>query len=87
MLDLVQTSTDTDQYHCLKLFLITNTELCYQMFFCLPTDSQENCLKNNFKVYVKIDIKTAATCCGAITPSSGSALLALAKVTVVKIAN
>ena len=36
---------------------------------------------------VKIDIKTAATCFGAVTPSSGSALFLLAKVTVVKTAN
>jgi len=42
-----------------------------------------NCLKNNFKIY----IKTALTCFGAVTPSSESALLTLAKVTVVKIAN
>jgi hypothetical protein len=51
--------------------------------FYSPTDAQVNCLKNNFK----IDIKTAPTCFGAVTPSSGSALLVLAKVTVVKIAN
>jgi len=41
-----------------------------------------NCLKNNFK----IDIKTAPTCFGAVTPLSWSVLLMLAKVTVVKIA-
>jgi hypothetical protein len=46
-----------------------------------------NCLKNNFKIYIKIDITTAATCFGAVTPSSGSALFDLAEVTVVKIAN
>jgi hypothetical protein len=46
-----------------------------------------NSLKNNFKIYVKIDIKTASTFFGAVTPSSGSALFVLAKVTVVKIAN
>jgi hypothetical protein len=46
-----------------------------------------NCLKNNFEIYIKIDIKTAPTCFGAVTPPSGSALLMLAKVTVVKIAN
>jgi len=46
-----------------------------------------NCLKNNFKMYIKIDIKTAPTCFGAVTPSSGGALLVLAKVTVVKTAN
>jgi hypothetical protein len=32
-----------------------------------PTDAQVNCLKNNFKIYIKIDIKTAPTCFGAIT--------------------
>ena len=31
--------------------------------------------------------KKAPTCFGAVTPSSGSALIVLAKVTVVKIAN
>jgi len=46
-----------------------------------------NCVKNSFKIYIKIDIKTAPTCFGAVTPSSGSALSVVAKVTVVKIAN
>jgi hypothetical protein len=46
-----------------------------------------NCPKNNFLIYIKIYIKTAPTCLSAVTPSSGSALLMLAKVTVVKIAN
>jgi hypothetical protein len=32
--------------------------------FYLPTDAQLNCLKNNFKIYIKIDIKTAPTCFG-----------------------
>jgi hypothetical protein len=49
--------------------------------FYSPTDAQVNCLKNNFKIY----IKTAPTCFGAI--STGSALFELAKVTVVKIIN
>ena len=40
-----------------------------------------DCLKNDIKIY----IKTAPTCFGAVTPSSGSALFVLAKVTVVKI--
>jgi hypothetical protein len=56
-------------------------------FFYSPTDAQVNCLKNNFKIYIKIDIKTSPTCFGAVTPSLGSALLVLAKVIVVKIAN
>ena len=36
-------------------------------------------------MYVKIDTKTAPTYFGAVTPSSGGALLVLAKVTLVKI--
>jgi hypothetical protein len=46
-----------------------------------------NSIKNNFKIYIKIDIKTAPTYFGAVTPSSGSALFLHAKVTVVKITN
>jgi hypothetical protein len=56
-------------------------------FFYSATDTQANCLKISFDIYLKIDIRTAPTCFGAVTPSSGSALLVLAKVTVVKIAN
>jgi hypothetical protein len=55
--------------------------------FYSPTDAQVNYLKNSFKIYIKIDIKTASTYFGAVTPSSGSALLVLAEVTVVKIKN
>ena len=40
----------------------------------------------NFKIYIKINIKTTPTCFGAVTPSSGSALFDIAKVTVVKLA-
>jgi hypothetical protein len=43
-----------------------------------------NCLGNNFKIYIKIDIKKAPTCFGAVTPSTGSASLVLAKVTIVE---
>jgi len=50
--------------------------------FYSPTDAQVNFLKNNFKIYIKIGMKTAPTCFGAVTPSSGSALFVLAKVTV-----
>jgi hypothetical protein len=35
--------------------------------FYPPTDAQVNCLKNNFKIYIEIAIKTAPTCFGAIT--------------------
>ena len=44
-------------------------------------------LKNSIEIYIKIYIKTAPTYFGAVTPSSGSALLVITKVTVVKIAN
>jgi len=37
-----------------------------------------NCLKNNFKIYIKIDIKTAPTYFGTVVPSSESALFVLA---------
>ena len=52
--------------------------------FYSPTDAQVNCLKNSFKIYIKIDIKTALTCFIAVKPSSGSALLMLAKVQLLK---
>jgi hypothetical protein len=39
----------------------------YQSFFYLPTDAQLNCLKNIFKIYIKIGVKTTPTCFGAIT--------------------
>jgi len=58
-----------------------------KVFFHSPTDAQVNCLKDSFKIYIKINIKTAPTCFGAVTPSSGSALPVLATVTVVKIVN
>jgi hypothetical protein len=57
-------------------------EVC-ALFFYSPTDAQVTCLKNIFKIYIKLDIKAAPTCFGAVTPSSGSTLLVLAKVTVV----
>ena len=52
-------------------------------FFYLPTDAQEKCFKKSTEIY----IKTPPTCFGAVTPSSGSALFELAKVTVVEIIN
>ena len=62
--------------------------LILSKFIYSPTDAQLNCLGNNLKIYIEINIKTAPTCFGVtVTPSSGSALLVLAKVTVVKIAN
>ena len=46
--------------------------LIVSKLFYSPTDAQVNCLENNFKIYVKINIKTALTCFGAVTQSSGS---------------
>jgi hypothetical protein len=45
----------------------TETAEVNQSCFYPPTDAQLNCLKNNFKIDIKIDIKTAPTCFGAIT--------------------
>jgi hypothetical protein len=56
--------------------------LILSKFFYSPTDAQVNCLKNNFKIYITINIKTAPTCFGAVTPSPGSILLMVAEVTV-----
>ena len=71
-----------------KKYLIHSDKCMHsKFFFYSPTDAQLNCLKNSFKIYTKINIETAPTCFGAVTPSSGSALFVLAKVTVVKIAN
>jgi hypothetical protein len=39
------------------------------------------------KTILKFTLKTAPTCFGAVTPSSGSALFEVPKVTVVKIIN
>jgi predicted esterase YcpF (UPF0227 family) len=50
-------------------------------FVYSPTAALLSCLKNNIKMH----IKTASTCFGAVTPSPGSAVFELAKVTVVKI--
>jgi hypothetical protein len=75
----------------LKKFIISTYIPCsiliLSKFFNSPTDAQMNFLKNNFKIYIKIYIKTAPTRFGAVTPSSGSALFVLAKVTAVQIAN
>jgi len=61
---------------------LLNVYIFIKVFYS-PTDAQDNCFKKNIKIY----IKTAATCFGVITPSSGSTLFELAKVTVVKIVN
>jgi hypothetical protein len=52
--------------YIIHVFQITSLELI-KVFFYLPTDAQLSCLKNSFKIYIKIDIKTAPTCFGVIT--------------------
>jgi hypothetical protein len=51
--------------------------------FLVANEYTSDCLKNNIKIYIKI----ALTCFGAVTPSSGSTLSVLAKLHYVKIGN
>jgi len=52
------------------------------MFFYSTTNAQVSCLKNNFKIYIKINIKTAPTYFGVtVTPSSGKVLHVQARIT------
>jgi hypothetical protein len=50
-----------------KILMRMNLNRKIIIFLNSPTDAQVNCLKNDFKIYIKIDIKTAPTCFGAIT--------------------
>ena len=59
---------------------ITQSPVTCQSFLFI-NNAQVIVLKNSIKIYIKI----APTCFGAVTPSSGSALFVLAKVTLVKI--
>jgi hypothetical protein len=67
-----------NEYFIFFYTLVRTVHLHIIKIFYSPTDGQVNCLKNNFKIYIKIDIKTAPTYFGEVTPSSGSALLVLA---------
>jgi hypothetical protein len=63
----MQSISDT---HCSNLgacFMQAYKEKILQKFFYSPADAQVNYLKNNFKIYMKIDIKTAPTYFGAVT--------------------
>jgi hypothetical protein len=71
-------------YHC--YYRITGTKITLRCVFYLPTDAQLNCLKNDFKIYIEIDIKTAPKCFGVITIIR-ERLFDLAKVTFFKITN
>jgi len=48
-------------------FMLASRNLKYKSKFFSPTDAQVNCLKNNFKICIKIYIKTAPTCFDVIT--------------------
>jgi hypothetical protein len=50
---------------------VSMENLLHQGFIYSPTDPLVSCLKNNIKIY----IKTAPTCFGAVAPSSGSGLI------------
>jgi len=58
-------------------FYICTVHLDTINVFYSPTNAQVIVLKNNIKIYIKI----APTCFGAVTPSSGSSLSVLARVT------
>jgi hypothetical protein len=53
-------------YFFFYLHMYTVQHLDAIKVFYLPTDAQVNCLKNNFKIYIKIDTKTAPACFGVI---------------------
>jgi hypothetical protein len=61
--------------------------LILSKFFYLPTDALVNCLKNNFKIYIKIDVKKQLQHVSVQSSLSRSALFELANITVVKIIN
>jgi len=54
------------------MFHIHSVHLDIIKDFYSPTDTQVNCVKNDFKIYIKIDIKTAPTCFGSVTLLSTS---------------
>jgi hypothetical protein len=54
-------------YEAYHLFFPHTVHLDIIKVFYSPTDAQVSCLKNNFKIYFKIDIKTAPTYFVAIT--------------------
>jgi hypothetical protein len=66
---------------CVSFFYIHTAHLDIIKVFYLPSDAQLNCLKNNFKIYIKIDTKTAPTCFSAITiiKESISALISFSR--------
>jgi len=51
--------------------------------FYSPTNAQVIVLETNIKIYIKV----APTCFGAVKPSAGSALFVLAKVTLAELIN
>jgi hypothetical protein len=70
----------------ISFFYIHPVLLDITKVFYSPTDAQVNCLRDNFKFTLKFTLKQLRHV-SVQSPSSGSALFVLAKVTVVKIAN
>ena len=62
---------------CSQIKIFTYTKYKNYQRFLFTNQRTTDCLKNNIKIYIKI----APTCFSAVTPSSGSALSVLAKVT------
>jgi len=68
--------------------LITRPEESYRLCCVVVCDLETSRIGAPYIYDISnLRVKVAATCFGAVTPSSGSALSMLAKVTVVKIAN
>jgi len=78
---MYQTKTSTK--HLMIFFHIRIVHLDIIKVFYSPTDAQVNCLK----ILLKLTLKQLRHVSVQVTPSSGSALFVLTKVTVVKIAN
>jgi len=51
----------------IKIIIIIIPCILILLTFYSPTDAQLNCLLKSFRIYIKIYIKTAATCFGVIT--------------------
>jgi hypothetical protein len=53
--------------YCRLHKIFKNQQMHVVKVFYSQTDALVTCLKNNFKIYIKIDIKTTPTCFGAVT--------------------
>jgi hypothetical protein len=62
--------------YILRFYIFLHSYRAYRYYqsFLFTNEYTSDCLKNNIKIYIKI----APTCFGAVTPSSGSSLSMLA---------